>query len=489
MKRKFLLGATLLLCMGLLTGCGGKDYDFYIFNVKSENADALEKVCKAYGDETGQKIKVFSIGTTDGIDLLRADMNSNNKPAIYSVNAETVPEWEEGGFLKDLREASTPEMRELAESIPQGMRLSSGNGTNYGIPYNVEGYGYIIDTKMVDALFGEENTEKWLEDFKTATYDEFEALVIAADDYIQNGTAGTVQLSGNAYTFQPEKNEISSQLNGVFAVAGAEKWTYGDHMSNFALNAVLDSLSAAQNATDEQVDELKSPLEKSIQVEDLMTSHAAGAKGALKRSPDFINSTTSGYDQAIQIFADHKSIFIKQGNWVYSNIEKINQEIVKTITMLPVKMPFTQEDIKVSGMTVEKFNRSVPEFVPSYYAINKKAEPEEQEKAEQFLYWLNTSKEGQDFIINDFAFIPFTADASVEFENPLNNALIGYLREGNVLSNPFNGAPPTWGQEVYGKILMEQYFIKEDWEADSYEKIADECISQWKALRKLGEED
>lgn len=329
----------------------------------------------------------------------------------------------------------------------------------------------------------------WLEDFKTATYDEFEALVTAADDYIKNGTGGTVQLSGNEYTFQPEKNEISSQLNGVFSVAGAEKWTYGDHMSNFALNAVLDSLSAAQNATDEQVDELKTPLEKSIQVEDLMTSHAAGAKGALKRSPDFINSTTSGYDQAIQIFADHKSIFIKQGNWVYSNIEKINPEIVKTITMLPVKMPFTQEDIKIPGMTVEKFNSSVPEFVPSYYAINKKAEPEEQEKAEKFLYWLNTSKEGQDFIINDFAFIPFTADASVEFENPLNNALIGYLREGNVLSNPFNGAPPTWGQEVYGKILMEQYFIKEDWEPDAYEKIADECISQWKALRKLGEED
>lgn len=484
MKRKLIIGTALLLCMSLLPGCGKKDYDFYIFNVKSENADALEKVCKAYEEKTNTKIKVFSIGTTDGIDLLRADMNSRNKPAIYSVSAETVPEWEEGGFLKDLREASTPEMKELAESIPEGMRLSSGNGTNYGIPYNVEGYGYIVDTKMIDALFGEENTAKWIEDYKSATYEEFEAMVKAMDAYIQDHTNTSIWLNGEEYSFLEDKNEVSSSLNGVFSIAGAEKWTYGDHMSNFALNAVLDSLSAAQNATDEQVEQLRKPLEKSIQAEDLMTSHAAGAKGPLKRSPDFINSTTSGYDQAIQIFADHKAVFIKQGNWVYSNLEKINTEIVKTITMLPVKMPFSQEDIKVPGLTVEKFNRSVPEFVPSYYAINKKADAQEQEHAERFLNWLNTSEEGQNYIINDFAFIPFTADAAVSFDNPLNNALIGYLREGDVLSNPFNGAPPTWGQEVYGKILMEQYFTKEDWEPDAYAKIADECIKQWAAFRQ-----
>lgn len=484
MKNKIIMGILLLLSIGVLAGCKKKDYDFYIFNVKSENAEALEKVCKAYEEKTGQQIKVFSIGTTDGIDLLRADMNSNNKPAIYSVNAETLPEWEEGGFLKDLSKASTSQLKELAESIPEGMRLSSGNYTNYGIPYNIEGYGLIVDTKMIDALFGEQNTKQWLKDFKKATYEEFENMVMVINNYIKNEAAEEVTLNGKKYRLADNKNKLSGQLTGVFAVAGAEKWTYGDHMSNFALNAVFNSLSAAQNATDEQVESLRQPLIKSLQVVDLITSHTAGAKGEQKRNPDYINSTTSGYDQAIQIFAEHKAVFIKQGNWVYNNIKKINSEIVKTITLLPVKMPFTQENIHVSGMTVEKFNCSIPEFVPSYYAINKKATKEEQEKAEEFLYWLNTSKEGQNYIINDFAFVPFLADTSMQFENPLNNALIEYLREGNVLSNPFNGAPPTWGQEVYGKILMEQYLIKEEWESDAYTKIADECIKKWKEFKE-----
>lgn len=484
MVKKVLGAIALLVSVGLLSGCGKKDYDFYIFNVKSENADALEKVCGAYEEKTGQKIKVFSIGTTDGMDLLRADMNSNNKPAIFSITSETVPEWEEGGFLKDLTDSSTPNMKELANSIPEGMRLSSGGDTNYGIPYNVEGYGYIVDTKMLEALFGIENKDRWLEDFKKASYSEFEAMVKTVDAFIKDNVSGTVTLNGTDYAMEPAKNEVSSKLTGVFAMAGAEKWTYGDHISNYALNAVFESLSEAQNATEDEVNDLEKPLAKSVQLIDLMSSYTAGAKGELKRSSDFINSTTSGYDQAVQIFADHKALFIKQGNWVYSNMEKINSEIVKTITLLPVKLPLSQEDIKVEGMTVEKFNSSVPEFVPSYYAVNKKADQDEQEKAEEFLYWLNTSEEGQNYIINDFKFIPFSADAGTEFDNPLNNALIGYLREGNVLSNPFNGAPPTWGQEVYGKIIMEQYFTKEIWEKDAYDTIAKESVKQWKAMRK-----
>lgn len=483
MIRKLCVGLAVLLCLGMLSGCGQKKYDFYIFNVKSENAEALEKVCKSYEEKTGQKVKVFSIGTTDGVDLLRADMSSKNKPAIFSVTAESLPEWEEGGFIKDLNESVTPEMKELAATIPEGMRLSSDGKNNYGIPYNVEGYGFIVDTKMLAAIFGPEQVEPWIKDYKTANYEEFETMVTVLDNYIKDGSQGSVVLSGNEYSLLP-KSELSGQLNGIFAVAGAEKWTYGDHYNNYALNTVFDSLSAAANSTPEQVENLVNPLAKVVETIDLVTSHTAGAKGALKRSPDFINSTTNGYDQAVQVFADHKALFIKQGNWVYSNMEKLNAEIVKTITMLPVKLPFTEDDIKIPGLTVEKFNQSVPEFVPSYYAINKKVSVEEQEKAEDFLYWLNMSEEGQEAIIHDFAFIPFSADESVTFENPLNQALMGYLREGNVLSNPFNGAPPTWGQEVFGKILMEQYFIKEEWPSGSYEKIARESVDEWKAMRK-----
>lgn len=475
-----------------IIGCGKTEdeaakrgYDFYMFNAKSENAAALTELCKEYEKETGVIIKNFSLGTTDAVDALRAEMNSKNKPAIFSATAETLPEWEQGGFILDFNSTSNEKFKALAESVPKSMRLSSDGKTSYGIPYNIEGYGYIVNTKMFSDLFGLENTDKFISDFKKANYSEFESLVIAVDSYIKKNTVSTIKLNGNSYTLATSKTGFAKNLTGVFAVAGAEKWTYGDHLSNLGLNAVLDSLQAAQNASDKQIDELKNPLKRVVQLFDLKTSHAAGPNGALNRGPEFINSTTSGYDQTVQLFAEGKALFIKQGNWVYSNIEKVNPAILKDLTMLPVKLPLVQGDIKIPGLTVEKFNSSVPEFVPSYYAVNKKVSEKEQQLAQDFLVWLNTSEKGKKFIIEKFAFIPFNADENTVLKNPLNNALIKYKQEGNILSNPFNGAPATWGQEVFGKIIMEKYLVKDTkWTEEDYDLIASYSVEQWKAMKK-----
>lgn len=459
------------------------DYDFYIFNGKSENADALGRLVKEYEKEKGVKVKVFSLGTTEATDTMRTAMNSDEKPSIFSVGSGSLAEWKDGGYAMDLKEATLPELKKLADSVPESMRLKVKDGENYGIPYNIEGYGLIVNKKMLADLFGLADTQQFIADYKTATYEEFRNMVIAVDAYIKENKVGSVVLSGHTYQLEKDKTKLTSQLNGVFSVAGAEKWTYGDHFSNYPLNTVFNSLSAAQNATDEQLEQLRVPLEKSIQALDFETSYLAGSKGALKRSPDFINSTNTGYDQAVQTFADNKALFIKQGNWVYSNIQKVNKDITESLTMLPMKLPFTDEDIKVKGLTAQKFNQSIPEFVPSYYVINKKVSKEEQKAAEEFLVWLNTSETGKRYITEEFAFVPFNADENTKLANPLSNDLISYKREGNILSNPFNGAPNSWGQEAYGKILMEEYFIKIDWTKADYKKVADFSVQKWKEMK------
>lgn len=487
-----LLGITAL--MFSIVACGKvsdeelakkRGYDFYIFNVKSENAKELEELVKIYQEETGVVIKAFSLGTTDAIDSLRAEMNSQNKPAIFSATAESLPEWEQGGFIQDFNTIENPEFKKLTDSIPKAMKLTSDGTVSYGIPYNIEGYGYIVNKKMLTDLFGLNTSEDIIRDYKKANYEEFEALVKAVDAYIKNNTVETIKLSGNSYTLAPSKTDLTKNLTGVFSVAGAEKWTYGDHLMNLGLNAVLDSLQAAQNASDEQVEALKNPLKRVVQLLDLKTSYAAGKNGALSRGPEFINSTTTGYDQAVQTFAEGKALFIKQGNWVYSNILKVNADIVKDITMLPVKLPLTQDDIKVPGLTVEKFNSSVSEFVPNYYALNKKVSEREQKLAQDFLVWMHTSEVAKNFVIEKFAFIPFNADENTVLENPLNNALIQYKQEGNILSNPFHGSPATWGQEVFGKMLMEKYLNNPNpWTEEDYDLIASYSIEQWKAMKK-----
>ncbi len=62
MKRLFgfmAAGATALT----LASCGGVDYDLYLYNSKGENAVEVENMAKTYEEETGVKIKTFSIGT------------------------------------------------------------------------------------------------------------------------------------------------------------------------------------------------------------------------------------------------------------------------------------------------------------------------------------------------------------------------------------------------------------------------------------------
>lgn len=492
MLKKLRLGVIVtlvLILVGGMVGCSGSkesskhDYDIYIFNGKSENADAFNKLAQTYEKEKGVKVKVFSLGTTEATDTLRSAMNSSEKPSIFSVGAGTLEEWKDGGYALDLKDASVSELKKLADSIPENMRLQTESGENYGIPYNIEGYGLIVNKKMITDLFGLTDASQFIEDFKKANYDEFKNMVIAVNGYIKENKAVSVVLNGHTYQLASNKTELTSKLNGVFSVAGAEKWTYGDHFSNYPLNTVFNSLAAAQKATDSQVQQLKIPLEKSVQALDFETSYLAGPKGALTRGADFINSTTTGYDQAVQTFSDGKALFIKQGNWVYNNVKKVNPDIVSSLTILPMKLPFTDEDIKVKGLTAEKFNESIPEFVPNYYVINKKVSSDEQKKAEEFLVWLNTSDTGKKFITDEFAFVPFNAGKDTKLENPLSNDLITYKKEGNILSNAFNGAPNSWGQEAYGKILQEQYFTKVQWTEADYAKVADYCIQKWKELK------
>lgn len=497
-KKALAVGLTVAMSMTMLAGCGDKESsggssskggskvdELYLYNSKGENAEAFEAMGKAYSEETGIKVKTFSIGSgTDHMETLRAEMNSKNKPAVFTVQTlSELQEWEEGGFALDFNNATVDEFKKLADEIPEGLRLTTDGKNSYGVPYNVEGYGYICDTQMISDIFGEANKDAVLAAMKTATYDEWEAGVKTLEEFATKGTTGKVTYSGQEFEIQ-EKTGLAKNLTGVFSVAGSEKWTYGDHMINVAINAVFPNPAAAKAATDEEVDSLKGAFVKYAQALDLKTSNAAGDKGALKRGNEMINATTNGYDASVQKLADGKAIFLKQGNWVYTNVEKVNKEVAQRITFLPVKLPVTADDIKVEGLTPEKMNSSIPVFVPMYYAVNAKASKAEQEAAQDFLVWLNTSETGKKFITEDFAFIPYNADpATTKVNNCLGTSILEYLQEGNTLSNPYAGAPSNWSGETVGLEIMEKYLTKEKWDQSDYEAIADYAIKTWKEMK------
>ena len=313
---------------------------------------------------------------------------------------------------------------------------------------------------MLAALFGEDQVDAFLEAFKTATYDEFEQMVLTLQSYIKEGTAGSVTLSGQEFALAAEKTGKAATLEGVFSVAGSEKWTYGDHFVNIAVDAIFPDSKAAGEATLEQLQAGKGAFEAYAKALDLKT--------------------------AIATFANSKAIFLKQGNWAYENIKKANADIVDTLTFLPIKMPFTQDDIKVEGLTVEHMLESIPVFVPNYYCINDKVSDEEKELAEEFLVWLNTTEAGQKFVVEEMSFIPYNADpATTSAGYSLGDSIISYMAADKTLTNAYAGAPKGWATDNFGLQMMENYVNTAEWPETAYSDIADYAISSWAEMAGL----
>lgn len=485
MKARYIgIAAAIGLTAVSLCGCGKKekDYDVYFFNGKSEIAESLESVADEYEAETGKKVKVFTVGTSESSETLRSEIKSKDYPTVFASNAIGIEEWKSAGFAMDAAEVQNPQLKALYESIPDSMKLEFEGKGNYGVPYNIEGYGLIANKKMLTEILGIDNIKKFKQDYKAAGYTEFQDMITSLDSYIKNGSGKDFTLNGQTYHVRNGKTPYTESLTGVLAIAGAEKWTYGNHYGNFPISAVYSTVYDVRESKPEKADQLKKPIIKSLKELEFATNYAAGADGPIERGSQFVNSTATGYDQAIQMLAEKKAIFMKNGNWIYSNVQKISKETAENLIMLPVKVSFDKSDITADGMTPEKMNRSIPEFVSQYYVINAKATEEERRDAEDFVYWLNTSEKGLDFIVNDFAFVPFNADENTQLDNPLSNDLIEYKLADDLLANPFDAAPASWGLESYGKYVMEELFVeKEKWSDKQLNEIADKCIKNWKS--------
>ena len=106
-------------------------------------------------------------------------------------------------------------------------------------------------------------------------------------------------------------------------------------------------------------------------------------------------------------------------------------------------MPFTQDDIKVEGLTVEHMLESIPVFVPNYYCINDKVSDEEKRTGRRVpLYELNTTEAGQKFVVEEMSFIPYNADpATTSAGYSLGDSIISYMAADKTLTNAYAGAP------------------------------------------------
>jgi raffinose/stachyose/melibiose transport system substrate-binding protein len=488
----FFYGIAAALMFACAFGCKAPDkgYDLYIYIPADQDTIHFKAACAAYTAERGIRIRAVSASPgQDYIQALRAELNSKNKPVLFSVRGiydlETL---RAHGLTQDLSHAESSAFAELVSGISPELRLTLEGKTSYGIPATINGYGYIVNRGMLAALFGAGNEDAVFADIKTATYDEWTALVRAIDRWIRFPFATRVVLSGRIYTLVSVKTETAANLNGVFAVMGLEKRTYGDRLINAALDMAFSSTGDAyiavgsiafnsnniDNAAAEDTAGLIRPaLIDSVRMLDFETQYLAGEDGPVKRDEGFAVSANN--EQVLRIFIEGKAVFLEQGTWAYGDIAEINAAAASQLEFLPVKMPFTNVNAgEGGGRTAEKYNRSIPVFVSAYYAVSALAAITEKKLACDFLVWLNTT--GRKYLADDPDFIPHNAAA--EASGSLGNSLLSYIKTDTIIVAS-SGTVFVFSSGDLSRKLMEEYLIKPVWTEEDYEAIADYAANVW----------
>lgn len=459
-----------------------KDYDICIYNSKRGITDSFQKLCNEYYSETGVKIKVISPAKNDdNFKKLDSMLNSYEHPTIFTIsNLYELSQLQQNGFVANLDNLGEDDFKKLIKNIPNNMKLSLKDSGNYGLPYGLDGYGYIVDSEMVASVFGENNVKNFISDLKKSSYDEFEDLVNSLDNFIKYNKSSTVLLNKNSYPIASHKDSVSGNLTGVFSVDTSDEQTYINHIINIAINTTFKSSLNAFNANSSQIDSLSEPFRKYAQALDLNTSHTAGQNTPLNRSKDYIDSELSNYTQSIKTFSEGKSFFINQGNWSYNDIENTNPTLASRLSIVPIKLPLSENDIQLQDTNVEKINCSIPVYVSKYYAINAKVSYKEKKLAQDFLVWLNTSEIGQKYITDEFKFIQYNFDDSFVSNYSLNKSIIEYIKDGNILSGAYTGSPYCNKTSELGEKIKNDYLTKDEWNNDDYNDISKYAIDEWK---------
>lgn len=454
-----------------------KEYDISFYNYKPEAEEFFKDICSYYEGQTGVKVKFIQASKDKtNIENIRALVKSNEAPNIFTIQGlSELKELENDNIVLNFNKASKENFKEFINEIPDELRLSYDNYSNYGIPYDVEGYGYLVDKKMLVDLFELDDVSSILQDLKESSYDEFCSFCLAINDYIKDNVASSIVLNGNKYSLAQSKAGLSNNLDEVFSTAGLEPWTYTSHMLNIALCSQFESQKDLLNTS--QIDSLKDIITKYAKSLDFETSYSTPSRG--KNYPQ----SAKDYSNVIADFTNSKALFINQGNWAYNDIKANNEDLAKRTTIIPIKLPLEESDIRLEDSSLEDFNSSIPIYVPMYYSINSNSTELELKLAEEFLIWLNTAEYPKSKMIEDYNMIPSNISTYYQLNNNLNNDILSYKKSGHYLPAAYLGTPYSWN-ETLGNEIKENYFTKNLWSKEDYEAIADFAVSKWKELKK-----
>ncbi|MFZ3591323.1 ABC transporter substrate-binding protein [Bacillus sp. DJP31] len=374
MKKFSLLFFSMLLVVGIFAGCstdggekpgsGSSDEEVTLnfFQFKVEIAEPLQAMIDEFEKENPNiKVKLETVG--GGADYgaaLKAKFASGEEPDLFN----------NGGF-KEL-ELWKEKLADLSEEpwaknvLPIGkVPMTDADGKLYGMPVNLEGYGFIYNKDLFEEA-GITEAPKTLTELKDAAA-KLEAKGITA-----------------------------------FSAGYGEWWVIGQHLLNIPFAQQEDPIAFIEGLYDgsqkivgnEQFKQFKEVLDTEINFGNA-------------------NPLTTDYNTQVTQFASGQTAMLQQGNWTENMITEIDPEINMGFLPIPIN-----DDAEAN---------SLPVGVPNNWVINKNSE--NLEEAKLFLNWMVSSETGKRYITEEFAFIPAFDNIEPKGLGSLGQSILEYSKD------------------------------------------------------------
>jgi raffinose/stachyose/melibiose transport system substrate-binding protein len=142
------------------------------------------------------------------------------------------------------------------------------------------------------------------------------------------------------------------------------------------------------------------------------------------------------YDDQVGSFAQGRTAFLHQGNWVDPNMKQLG------VTFKMGYAPHAFLDTEQKGLYL---------FAPSWYVVNSQSPNAAAAKA--FLNSIASSADGHDYMVNGAGMIPAFKSVTLKPSGQLSQALMAANAKGGNYGVFFGMLPDGAGQNVFGPIF------------------------------------
>ena len=352
-----------------------------MLNTKSEIESQLEAAAEQWGELTGAKLEVYTIGSGTPSQEVSARYAAKNAPTLIMCDPQDVASiCEEKGV--DLSDES------WAANGGTQYGITGNDGKLYSFPFCIEGRGMIYNKTAIEDTLGED----W-DPASVTNMDDFEALL---KKLVDNGMESPVALnqedwSNAGHYFTQVYEEQDGTLTGTEKIMEDLRNGSVDLMSNERFTSLMDTYDLLMEYNINKADPL-----------------------------------AADYDENAADLAEGDVAFWFNGNWAWPNIEEAGAETTDEYGFLPYFLNNDPDDFVNSKIQASPSKQIMLDDIV--------ATDEQKAAAKEFLNWLVYSEIGQQMVVKTCSLIPPFKNNPNEPSDPLSRDIYEKVQNGGAFN-------------------------------------------------------